>query len=157
MKNEIEFEFLTGNKVTFLKESIMSSKFHISNVLSDIEEENPILIHEDEKASLSIFYSIHFKKFIRYKFCCLELVKALAEKWDVEDWLIEEINNNLTIINEEKKYFQCSLCGCFYKEEENYLTSCNFHPGLLDPITSKFTCCGYTSSYGCKEGYHGKN
>ena len=150
----VEFEFLSGRRVSFPEKILVDEDFHISHVIENVEETGPILILEDEEASLSIFYSIQFRKFIRYKFCCLELIKALAEKWVVKKWLQLEIENKLNSCDPEN-IKKCTICEVFYKSSQNYLNSCRFHPMNYNVILKTFICCGVSKSPGCREGYHG--
>ena len=127
MTDSVEFKFLSGKIVLFPEKNIVDEDFHLSHVVSFFDDSKPILISEDEEASLSILYSIQFRKFIRYNFCSLELIKALAEKWVVQDWLIDQIDYKINQ-NEPDMIKKCLSCGVYFKQSENCLISCTFHP-----------------------------
>lgn len=152
----------------------------------DDEPEDSVVeytLWEEKNAVLSILDSLRYQKLIIYQ-TNLEYLAALADKWCVHQWLIDEINkrneslisqylnskSSLQEINQEinkvcSQIKKCQLCNIGYNPLENTSTSCKRHPGNYSMINNEFTylCCGFTPNNcseddprknGCKIGFH---
>jgi len=123
-------------------------------------------VWEEKNAVLSILDSLRYNKLIVYK-TNLDYLEALADKWCVPEWLINEIKsrnkskfvniNNLDSessleqVNQEinkisSQIKKCSLCKTGFNLFDNTSTSCKRHVGCLTNINNNYIylCCGYT-------------
>lgn len=138
---------------------------------------------EEKNAVLSILDSLRYNKLILYE-TNLGYLAALADKWCVPQWLINEINDrnksivskslnsksSLEEVNQEINKLsclikRCQLCNIGFNLFDNTSTSCKRHIGYLAQISNeyKYTCCGFAPNNfseddprknGCKIGYH---
>lgn len=148
-------------------------EWYIPNlVLFDKELKKEYNIFEDFNVAMSIIESIrHRELIILSKDVCTQYMKTLAKKWCCPEWLIDAINNQITVegLKKHRKSnnellsivekllnpIECKNCGIGYdymkEHEEN---ECRFHKSSLS-IARTWNCCGMdeTVSY-CREGYH---
>ena len=138
-------------------------------------------VWEEKNAVLSILDSLRYNKLIVYK-TNLDYLEALADKWCVPEWLINEINsrnktmsqsvntdNNIEEINEKANKLscilkRCKICNLGFNILQNTSTSCKRHTGCLSLVDEyTFICCGFNpNNYkendprknGCKIGFH---
>ena len=126
-------------------------------------------ILEDRNSVLSIIESIRYMKLILFKDVELEYLLALATKWCVPIWLIEEIDEKIKekeIFNSdyEKRFktfldnqiMKCNNCKMGFYLKENTAESCKFHTDEYCRYGAIMKCCGassYHESY-CKVGLH---
>ena len=143
-------------------EVITEESWFISDLVNNTELNNQEEIYnlwEDKNIFMSIIDSIRYRQILLNKTVTIEQFLALANKWNVPDWLIKlaELKKNTikTNILELTKIFQCKNCSIGFKINENTNTSCRHHSKIVNYNGNYWECCGQDrDSEGCCKGYH---
>lgn len=158
-------KFMNGDKI-IVNPNEYFWEYH-ENFLSYIiktypSEDDIIYLFEDNLSVLSIIHSLKANMLILMNNTSLEVLLELAEKWCVEEWLIESIKNK--IIDKNKKFdleniiknfkFKCSNCQKGYDIFNNKMDSCKTHQFAFSESHNKFTCCGGGREDFCIIGFH---
>ena len=143
-------------------EVISRESWFINNLVNNTESNNQEDIYnlwEDKNIFMSIIDSIRYRQVLLNKNVTIEQFLALANKWNVPDWLIKlaelKQNTQKTNILELTKIFQCKNCSIGFKINENTNTSCRYHSKIVNYNGNYWECCGQDrDSEGCCKGYH---
>ena len=157
---------MNGDKILVNSKDFFWKKHNdfLSTIISSYPvEDETIHLFEDNLAVLSLIQSLKANKLLLMNNTSLDVMLELADKWCVEQWLIDLIKDE--IIQTQKKSdinsvinsftFKCAVCYSGYDIYHNKPGNCKSHRLPFNIAVGKYPCCGATREQDfCIKGTH---